>query len=312
LFKFDKPITPFTSFNKKDDTTTTGGEKSPEQPKYSFNNFNNSSFGSNKPLFSINNKKDDTTVSGSEKSPEKSKPLFSFNNNLGKKDDTVVGSEKTPSLFSLPTFNFSPTTFGSSNDKDKTDITTTGGFKFNSNLSFNTESFGKPLPGIDSTITFKIPIFGQNPAPPVEPVTNNFYVTNEESDVNIEKPAEPIPTGEEDEIVLFESKAKLYRFENTWITFAQGNLKINKNKNINKCRLLMRKEGGLTLALNALIFPKMTLTKQGDKAIIFPIVESEIENETSKTKLVQYLCRFTTVADTENFYSKLSECINSN
>jgi len=290
---------------------TVGSEKSTPTPQFSFNNF-----GSDKPLFSFNNKKDDTTGNttsnnvGGEKSTTPEKPKFSFNNfgSLNKKDDTSVVSE-TPSIFSLPTFNFSPSNIGT-NDKDKTDTTTSGsGFKFTPSFTFNTDTFGKPPSGgLDNSLSFKIPIFGQNPAPPIEPVTNNFNIlTNDEENVNIEKPVDPIPTGEEDEIVLFESKAKLYKFENAWNTFAQGNLKINKNKNTNKCRLIMRKEGGLTLALNALIFPKMTLTKQGDKSIIFPIVETE----DSKTKLVQYLSRFPTSVDTENFYSKLSDCINS-
>jgi len=103
--------------------------------------------------------------------------------------------------------------------------------------------------------------------------------------------------------VIFETKSKVYAFANkTWNNFAQGNLKINKNKNNNKCRLILRKEGGLTLALNAPIFPHMLISKQGDKGVVFPVAESQ-------SLIVQYVAKFQTIADTENFYTKLQECL---
>jgi len=297
LFKFDKSNF---SFGKKEDGSSIGSEinspdkSSPGKPQYSFN----SNLGG--PLFSFA-KKDDTGTGESEKSPEKPKTQFSFNYNFGseKKDDTGVGSEKS-----------SKTEISSDNKESST----TGGFKFNSSFSFNTGMFGKPLSGGENLFsTSKIPLFGQKP--PIESETNNDETngeTNEETNQSNEKQFESTaPNGEEDEIVLFESKAKLYKFENnTWNNIAQGNLKINKNKNNNKCRIIMRKEGGLNLALNALIFPKMAITKQGDKSVIFPVVESITEEGESKNKLIQYVSRFPTAVDTENFYSKFLECTN--
>jgi len=127
----------------------------------------------------------------------------------------------------------------------------------------------------------------------------------------VTKPNEPTPSGEEGDIIVFEAKSRVLVFENGWKSFAQGNLKINKNKENNKCRIILRKEGGLTLVLNAPLFPKMTITKQGDRAVIFPVAtETKGEDSITKVVITQYVAKFQTGKEAETFYNSLQECKN--
>jgi len=50
-------------------------------------------------------------------------------------------------------------------------------------------------------------------------------------------------TGEEDDDVMFEHRAKLYRFQDKqWKERGLGNVKILRHRETGKCRLLMRRE----------------------------------------------------------------------
>ncbi|XP_041353333.1 ran-specific GTPase-activating protein 1-like [Gigantopelta aegis] len=74
------------------------------------------------------------------------------------------------------------------------------------------------------------------------------------------KPVVPLPdkievkTGEEDESVLFEHRAKLYRFDSgEWKERGLGNVKILENRLTKKIRIMMRREQVLKLCLNHMI-----------------------------------------------------------
>ena len=74
-----------------------------------------------------------------------------------------------------------------------------------------------------------------------------------------------VKTGEEDEEVLFCSRAKLYRFNDSqWKERGLGELKILKGKN-NKSRIVMRRENIHKLCANHLIPADIKLSKLSDK-----------------------------------------------
>jgi Ran-binding protein 1 len=57
-------------------------------------------------------------------------------------------------------------------------------------------------------------------------------------------------TGEEDEEILFEAKAKSYRFAEEWKEKGTGQLKLLQHKTTKKVRLLMRREKTLKICAN--------------------------------------------------------------
>ena len=96
---------------------------------------------------------------------------------------------------------------------------------------------------------------------------------NEEPEENENEPYfEPIvkldevevKTGEEDDEVLFCCRAKLFRFvEGEWKERGLGDMKILRNKNSNKSRILMRRENIHKLCANHLIPSTISLKTQG-------------------------------------------------
>ena len=59
-------------------------------------------------------------------------------------------------------------------------------------------------------------------------------------------------TGEEDEVVTFEAKAKSYRFDGEWKEKGTGPLKLLKHKTSRKTRLLQRRDKTLKICANFL------------------------------------------------------------
>ena len=80
-----------------------------------------------------------------------------------------------------------------------------------------------------------------------------------------------IRTGEEDEMVLFSHRAKLYRFDsdkNIWKDRGIGDMKILEHSKTGKARVLMRREQVLKLCCNHYITSEMSLTAvQGNKQL---------------------------------------------
>ena len=67
-------------------------------------------------------------------------------------------------------------------------------------------------------------------------------------------------TGEESEDILFENRAKLYRFNNNqWKERGLGDIKVLRNKDTKRGRIVMRREHILKICLNAAITPDMEL-----------------------------------------------------
>ncbi|XP_045529661.1 E3 SUMO-protein ligase RanBP2 [Pieris brassicae] len=123
------------------------------------------------------------------------------------------------------------------------------------------------------------------------------------------KPVVPLPalvdqkTGEEDEIVLFEHRAKLLRFDGQakeWKERGLGNIKLLKNKENNqKVRLLMRREQIMKVCCNHAITKDITFVKMPnmDKAVTWcakDFSEGELMSET-------FCLRFKTVQACNDF-----------
>jgi len=252
--------------------------------------------GSTKSLFQFN----PPPKEGNKEKDGSTKPLFQFNPpKEGDKEkdvskESIKGKEgEKPFSFS---FNF-PTNNSKEGEKPSLFSSLSNGSSFNSPFSSGTSG------NIGSFSFNNLKPFGENPEPPSEPVTGKFNVDAPQDNV-VEKPSETIPSGEEEDIIVYEEKTKLYIFNEGWKPFAQGPIKINKNKTNNKSRIIMRKEGGLTIALNAPLFPQMKIVKQGDKSIIFPVPEST----GNKKELKQYLAKFQLSSEAEAFFNKLEEC----
>ncbi|XP_053601362.1 E3 SUMO-protein ligase RanBP2-like [Plodia interpunctella] len=203
--------------------------------------------------------------------------------------------------------------------------TVVGGFTFSSTPKFkpvendNKEDSKSLEPvtskaSIFSGITFKTTtsspfsgIFGipnnQTTSSSDKPVSNvdtaktlNSSDTVEEFEPNVEfKPVIPLPalieqkTGEEDENVLFEHRAKLLRFDATnkeWKERGLGNIKLLVHKdNVQKVRLLMRREQIMKVCCNHAITKELVFQKMPnmDKAVTWgakDYSENELVSET--------------------------------
>lgn len=140
--------------------------------------------------------------------------------------------------------------------------------------------------------------------------TDDSYV--EEHDPIPEfQPIIPLPdkieevTGEENDTVLFDRRAKLYKYvEKEWKEKGVGILKILRNNDTNKVRLVMRREQVHKVCANHFLYENMELKSKSDKAVIW------LANDFSDAVQVQVenLCaRFKTVEDCEEFKKVFNE-----
>jgi len=123
----------------------------------------------------------------------------------------------------------------------------------------------------------------------------------------MEKP-ENIFTGEENETTLFEGNTKLYRFNEKWESLAVGKIKVNKFKNENKYRIILRTDGILKLMLNASVFAGMNpkILNQGDSV---SFIAQNLCNPGES--LSSFSARFKTGEDAANFCNEITRSINS-
>merc|ERR1719342_3193 len=131
-------------------------------------------------------------------------------------------------------------------------------------------------------------------------------------------PVIPLPdkvdvvTGEEDEDIIFEERAKLFRFcddTKEWKERGLGQAKILKDKTSGKCRFVMRWEVTFKICANHSLVPGMKLDKMGSnlKARIWgaqDYADEELETE-------KFCIRFKTVEIAEKFEAKFVEAVAS-
>jgi hypothetical protein len=133
-----------------------------------------------------------------------------------------------------------------------------------SSLSSLTAPSSSPLQPASATPTKKVE---QAPVSPSSPDGNELYVTGADDEPNVTfEPVCTLPdnvevkTGEEDEDVLYEHRAKLYRFaESEWKERGTGDVKILKHRETGVVRIVMRRERVLKICLNHRILVTMNL-----------------------------------------------------
>ncbi|KAK1265649.1 hypothetical protein QJS04_geneDACA010621 [Acorus gramineus] len=83
-----------------------------------------------------------------------------------------------------------------------------------------------------------------------------------------------VTTGEEDEEVLYDQKAKLYRFDkegNQWKERGAGTVKLLKHRSTGKIRLVMRQAKTLKICANHLVFATLSVQEHtgNDKSCVW-------------------------------------------
>ncbi|ODV66605.1 hypothetical protein HYPBUDRAFT_153362 [Hyphopichia burtonii NRRL Y-1933] len=251
-------------------------EEKKEEPKPAFS-FGAKPAGDSKPAFSFGAKP-------AEENKDESKPAFSF------------GAK--PAEASKPfSFNSSskPFTFGSSDEKkdDQPKSLFQGSDAFGTKPSTENPLSGlsKPAFNFGSSATSSKPFGGSagfNFGASSNNQTNNADSSKQESELVPEeetggdfKPVGSLSnekidtpsTGEENEEVLFEKKTKLMLFDasntaNPYTSKGLGDLKVLKNKETNKSRILVRAEGGLRVLLNTSINKDMIYDTIGNGSLV--------------------------------------------
>ncbi|XP_025408768.1 E3 SUMO-protein ligase RanBP2-like isoform X2 [Sipha flava] len=201
-------------------------------------------------------------------------------------------------------------------------------FKFNSQLT-NIQSqsvIAHSVPTVQSTSSIGLPIsnevFSLNPSSKFKEsfeaslnksrnsATDDSY-TEEHDPIPEFQPIIPLPnkieevTGEENDTILFERRAKLYKYvEKEWKEKGIGQLKILKNNDTDKVRLVMRREQVHKVCANHFLYSNMELKSKGDKAVVWSANDF---SDAVKVQVENLCARFKTVEDCEEFTRVFNE-----
>ncbi|KZV51862.1 ran-binding protein 1c-like [Dorcoceras hygrometricum] len=121
-----------------------------------------------------------------------------------------------------------------------------------------------------------------------------------------------VVTGEENEEILLNLKAKLYRFDkegNQWKERGVGTVKLLKDKVNGKVRLVMRQNKTLKICANHLVLPGLSIQEHhgNDKSCVWhaaDFADGELKDET-------FCIRFPSVQDCKTFKDKIEEITES-
>ncbi|ABN67093.2 nuclear pore protein [Scheffersomyces stipitis CBS 6054] len=318
-----------TASAKKDETkptfsfgiSNTNGEKNAEhtKPLSSFNPTDTENRAEQpKPLFSFN-----PPVS-SEKKTDSKPASFSFGSATSEKNDSQPSPFSFGSAISEKKNEVKPSTtlsFGSNNgntfgfgqknggDNNETSTKPAFSFSFNPTASSGSDSSAKPAFTLGSTNGSSV--FGNSSATnafSVESTTSESKDTDKDDDKVQEEETggdfAPVAqlgsekvesvSGEELEDTLYTKRAKLMLFdpsskENPYVNKGVGDLKVLKNKETQKSRVLIRADGGLRVLLNIAISKDMTYTQIGNGSMVRiptvnPLDTSKIETYVLKVK----------------------------
>ncbi|CAB3990987.1 RANBP2-like and GRIP domain-containing 2 isoform X2, partial [Paramuricea clavata] len=114
-------------------------------------------------------------------------------------------------------------------------------------------------------------------------------------------------SGEEDETVIFEERAKLFRFQDgEWKERGLGNLKLLWNNTTGQARILMRREKVLKICANHFLTQDMTLKagKGSDRSWVWTTLADISDDE---TKPEQFAAKFQTKEIAEKFKATFEE-----
>ncbi|XP_026726166.1 E3 SUMO-protein ligase RanBP2-like [Trichoplusia ni] len=122
------------------------------------------------------------------------------------------------------------------------------------------------------------------------------------------KPIVPLPaevkvtTGEEEETIIFSSRAKLFRFvDKQWKERGLGEMKLLKHKTTGKVRVLMRREQIHKICANHIITAEMEITQMKNEAKAYFWVANDFADET--VVLEKFCIRFKTADIAQDFYN---------
>ncbi|KAJ8734861.1 hypothetical protein PYW08_014111 [Mythimna loreyi] len=122
------------------------------------------------------------------------------------------------------------------------------------------------------------------------------------------KPIVPLPaevkvtTGEEDECVIFSSRAKLFRFvDKQWKERGLGEMKLLKHKVTGKVRVLMRREQVHKICANHIITAEMEIKQMMNETKAYFWVANDFADET--VVLEKFCIRFKTADIAQDFYN---------
>lgn len=270
----DKPAFSFGAKPKEDDKSETKSDAT-EKPAFSFGQ------PSDKPAFSFGQTSDKPAFNSAKTDGTKEeKPAFSFGQSSDK-----------------PAFSF-----GQSSDKPA--------FSFGQPSDKPAFSFGQltDKPAFSLGQLSDKPAFSFGVAPSKEEPEE---VPEEETGGNFEPVVKlgdkvEATTGEEDEDVLYEKKTKLMLLdtsnkENPYTLKGLGELKVLKNKNTGKLRIVVRADGGLRVLLNTAINKDISYNTIGNGLLVrVPTVNEE-------KKIDTFVLRVKTPADGEELLKTINE-----
>eukprot|EP00092_Neocalanus_flemingeri_P036782 GFUD01040043.1.p1 GENE.GFUD01040043.1~~GFUD01040043.1.p1 ORF type:complete len:2751 (-),score=928.30 GFUD01040043.1:212-8194(-) len=183
----------------------------------------------------------------------------------------VTTTAATGFSFGTPTTSSASSGFSFGSVSSSTTATTNGGFSMNK-VEEVKEVAKSPFGTADSH-QFSFSGVKTSPVKPgsVSPRKHNESTTSEnelyqeeDNDNLYFEPVIPLPdkvevkTGEEDELVLYSHRAKLFRYlDGEWKERGVGDIKILKNEGVGKVRLLMRRDQVLKICLNHYLTPQL-------------------------------------------------------
>lgn len=140
--------------------------------------------------------------------------------------------------------------------------------------------------------------------------TDDSY-TEEHDPIPEFQPIIPLPdkieefTGEENDTILFERRAKLYKYvEKEWKEKGIGLLKILKNNDTGHVRLVMRRDQVHKVCANHFLYDNMELKPKGDKAVVWSANDF---SDAVKVQVESLCARFKIVEDCEEFTRVFNE-----
>lgn len=312
LFSFNPPVSSEKKTDSKPASFSFGSatsEKNDSQPSPF-------SFGS-----AISEKKNEVKPSTTLSFGSNNGNTFGFGQKNGGDNKSAGNSSEEPTFnfgSSTSTFNFSQTkkddkekssgSFGTSSNSE-TSTKPAFLFSFNPTASSGSDSSAKPAFTLGSTNGSSV--FGNSSATnafSVESTTSESKDTDKDDDKVQEEETggdfAPVAqlgsekvesvSGEELEDTLYTKRAKLMLFdpsskENPYVNKGVGDLKVLKNKETQKSRVLIRADGGLRVLLNIAISKDMTYTQIGNGSMVRiptvnPLDTSKIETYVLKVK----------------------------
>jgi hypothetical protein len=215
--------------------------------------------------------------------------------------------------FSPANFNFEPKKFlqetnsTSVTTPTSTTSTTSQGNLDNLEHTDLTSNADKTNQLIEATKNTPRKTFGQNVEQPNSPVVQSSptRIAEAKSSAVIEK-QENLVTGEENEDTLYKARAKLFEYEDgNWGNKGVGFVKLMKNKDNNKTRIVMRLEGSGQVVLNVPLFSKMEVKYHQQKNVSFTGMNAKDGN----LKSGSFSLQFNAQSEKEGMFTSLTEAV---